>query len=797
MSLLYNQEYAIHQVRTRFLASVKDNVGERLINLNQNVFNVPGYKIAGWPRPSETENYNRRAHSPPIPAGGSTDYFAALPRSAALERPKIFDDEDSESKTMGKGAAAGSHGSLRNFHRQSDQQRSGSAGRVEDDDSSDLSDESDIDEEVGSRTQHIKFPKMPVRQRAGSSPTHYANHANPRLLVTSPGKSTISRTRSGSHGMMEYERSKKIAGTDDDDALNLLSHRIDEDTQAFKQLAQQLRASPATSFRNQNEIDFDSDEDLEGDDDEDDASSTVSSDFTGAVTANSTLLESNAGTPPPLFNGLQINKASTALPPLPPPRPISVIQPVSLLTQLIRANEQEMQHPLDMYTKFSGKGDMKAAGPVLRRFGQSNDSNAPLRLRIYCPFSTERLKFVEVIVKRSIVEEGMKVETVVADAVGYILYRYREEDRQPPLTEEQYNVNKWSLHIMDEPGEPDEDFPPLDRTRAISAYQLEDLVLVEASKAQFEENERLFPSPKVEKKAEVKKPGTPGGGGAAAPAAVTTAAPPSGPTSSPIPAKATQTPTKPADAPVIINQSGIRQGAASHLRVHFNTPDVRDQSVVIRITSDTYIGEVLGIVCKKKSVDPARHILKLHGTQTVVPLDRTVKDLEGRGELELVIRGPFDPITDKNGSPGVVNHQTGSLFGKNAAKRHTLLSQSITAHDVLSSAGYQKFTVWRKMPMSFISRHERVLAIDGEYVHIMPSDQNKTLFDSPKTTSIHVSSIIGCKQSRKAPLNFKIIAMKSREWKRYAFEAMSPSQAADIVEALKKQTSAYRMDKEA
>lgn len=783
MSLLYNQEYAIHQVRTRFLASVKDSVGERLINLNQNVFNVPGYKIAGWPRPSETENYNRRAYSPPIPAGGTTDYFAALPRSAALERPKIFDEEaDSETRPMGKGVAAGSHGSLRNFHQQSDQQRP--MGQVDDDDSSDLSDESDVDEEVGSRTQHIKFPKMPVRQRAGSSPTHYANHANPRLLITSPGKSTSSRTRSGSHGMMEYERSKRITGTDDD-ALNLLSHRIDEDTQAFKQLAQQLRASPATSFRNQNEIDFDSDEDLEGDDDEDDAS-TISSDFAGAVTASSTLMVSNTGTPPPLFNGIQMNKASTALPPLPPPRPISVIQPVSLLTQLIKANQEEMQHPLDVYTKFSGKGDMKATGPVLRRFGQSTDSSAPLRLRVYCPFSTERLKFVEVIVKRSIIEDGIKVETVVADTLGYILYRYREEDRQPPLTEEQCNVNKWSLHIMDEPGEPDEDFPPLERTRAISAYQLEDLVLVEASKAQFEENERLFPSPKVEPKVEPKKPTTPGGTG-----------PPSGPNSSPVPAKATQTPTKPADAPLVINQSGTRQGALSHLKIFCNTPEVHDQSVVLRITSDTYIGEVLDSICKKKNIDPTRHILRVLGTTTVVPLDRMVKDLDGRGELELVVRGPFDPITDKNASPGVVNQQTGSLFGKNAAKRHTLLSQSITAHDVLSSAGYQKFTVWRKMPMSFISRHERVLAIDGEYVHIMPSDQNKTLFDSPKTTSIHISSIIGCKQSRKAPLNFKIIAMKSREWKRYAFEAMSPPQAADIVEAIKKQISAYKMDKEA
>ncbi|KAJ6263238.1 hypothetical protein Dda_1799 [Drechslerella dactyloides] len=714
MSLLFNQDYALHQVRTRYLASMKDGIGERLINLNQNVFNVPGYKIAGWPRPAEIENYTRRAYSPPIPAGGSTDYFAGLPRSAALERSKLALEEDEledDSKTIGRGATVGSHGSLRNFHRQSEQNRS--LSQAEDEDSSDLTDESDLDDDTVGRTQHIKFPKLPVRQRAGSSPTHYANHANPRLLVTSPGKS--SRTRSGSHGMIEYERSRGLS-TGNDDELNLLSHRIDEDTQAFKQLAQKLRASPATSFRNQNELDFDSDEDLEDeDDDDDDDASTISSDFAGPGAANANMLSSSSNTPPPIapLFAAQTSKSPAPLAPLPPPRPISQIQPVSLLTQLIKANQEEISHPLDVYTQFSGKGDMKATGPVLRRFGQSTDTSAPLRLRVYCPFSTEPLKYLEVIVKRSIIADGIKQETVVADTLGYILYRYREEDRQPPLTEEQYNVNKWSLHIMDEPGEPDEDFPPLDRTRAISAYQLEDLVLVEAPQAQFEENERLFPSAKVVE--EPKKPASPA------------------PTSSPQPFRIDPTPVKPADAPIIINQSGTRTGASTHLKIFCNTPEVHDQSVVIRITSDTYIGEVLDIICKKKHLDSTRHILRILGTSIIVPLDRLKR---------------------------ITKHVESTTT--------TLLSQSITATDVLSSAGYQKFTVWRKMPMSFISRHERVLAIDGEYVHIMPSDQNKTLFDSPKT---YISSS-------------------------YAFEATSQEQAAEIVDALRKQMSAYKMDKD-
>lgn len=55
--------------------------------------------------------------------------------------------------------------------------------------------------------------------------------------------------------------------------------------------------------------------------------------------------------------------------------------------------------------------------------------------------------------------------------------------------------------------------------------------------------------------------------------------------------------------------------------------------------------------------------------------------------------------------------------------------------------------------MSFMSRHERILAIDGEYVHIMPSLAQ----DSSKTTSIHISTIVGCKTYRKQPSLFKIV----------------------------------------
>ena len=70
----------------------------------------------------------------------------------------------------------------------------------------------------------------------------------------------------------------------------------------------------------------------------------------------------------------------------------------------------------------------------------------------------------------------------------------------------------------------------------------------------------------------------------------------------------------------------------------------------------------------------------------------------------------------------------------------------------------QKYIVWRRQPI--FGRHERVLAIDGDYIHIMPSDQ-KTMYEpgNPKTSSIFIGAIVRAKQSRKIPQNFKVEAL--------------------------------------
>jgi len=98
--------------------------------------------------------------------------------------------------------------------------------------------------------------------------------------------------------------------------------------------------------------------------------------------------------------------------------------------------------------------------------------------------------------------------------------------------------------------------------------------------------------------------------------------------------------------------------------------------------------------------------------------------------------------------------------------------------------------VWRRQPI--FGRHERVLAIDGDYIHIMPSDQ-KTMYEpgNPKTSSIFIGAIVSAKQYRKIPQNFKIMVLKARETKRYEFEAVNSAQAFEIVHKIRTLMNAY------
>jgi hypothetical protein len=132
--------------------------------------------------------------------------------------------------------------------------------------------------------------------------------------------------------------------------------------------------------------------------------------------------------------------------------------PVSALTALIKAKEQNSQEENDLaelYASFSGKGDLK-----------------PLHLKIFRPTSDEPMRPVDVIVRQ---------DATVAETIGFSLYRYWEEGRKPPLKKEECDANVWTLRIMEDDGVVDDDFPALERIRPISRFQFDMFALVEAT----------------------------------------------------------------------------------------------------------------------------------------------------------------------------------------------------------------------------------------------------------------------------------------------------------------------------
>ena len=102
--------------------------------------------------------------------------------------------------------------------------------------------------------------------------------------------------------------------------------------------------------------------------------------------------------------------------------------------------------------------------------------------------------------------------------------------------------------------------------------------------------------------------------------------------------------------------------------------------------------------------------------------------------------------------------------------------------------GGKRYQVLRRQPLSFAPSHPKVIALDGEYVHIMPA-ANMDLDGAGaggKTTSVHLRDVIGCKVARKHPKLLRILVYREKETKRYEFEAGSRQEAAEIVDEIRR-----------
>ncbi|KAI1074713.1 SIN1-domain-containing protein [Whalleya microplaca] len=819
MSLIQVEDLVSYQLRTSYLSEVADGVGERLLTINDSFLNTAPFKAAGW---RSNPIHMKRIHSPPIPTAIASEYFQAAPRSAGL----TLEDEAEEGGmlTGGGGDTLGPGSAVK---RRRERRRE----QMEEDDSSDLSDESDDDTDQRA-AQQIRFAKMPVRNRAGSSPIQSSN-LRQTTTMTSPRAAPGARRGSQSALETVKERARRDTVTSSE-----VSSDNEFDASGFHKqreaarIAQRAARSQSKSSTEQPQGSERKDNRLLAEEDEDSDISDTSSAFVESVDSTSildTVENPNVGASPgqQVVGTVpkQLLRQSTVRKPQPPPqplmlqalppprpmstiRPLSMLQPRSLLSDALKAKKTKPAMPFDTFASLSGQGDPD-----------------PLRIRIYAPFSSDPEKPFEVLIRRNIQEaDGTFRPVTVAELIGLSLWRYHSEKREPPVPVDKLNVNWWTLRMVEEGGEVDDDFEPLDRKKPVNSFTTvnnravrsrgasktyDDFALVQASEAGFADNQAQTPQFEQQDAAEeVINEETPKSTPQPQAPISTT---PSQPRSNPIITTTYRKDTPLADKPAAPTTAPTAsRGQHKFLRVHILSSDVAPgQMVTLDVTTDMYLAEVLDLVCRKRQLDKSNHVLKLPGSGAVVYVDRAVSSIGNVTDLDLHRRwfatdGPITITGSPNSSspkPHIWNDVPVASKGKKKQQ------QTMTAHPLAQEAmkqdeaggsgsivNYKKYTVWRKQPMRFVGMNERILAIDGEYVYIMPSSGGKATREGGKTTTVHFSNVIGCSVSRRHPTNFKLLVYKATESKRYDFEARNTQEAAEIVRELKKGVSPYNKD---
>lgn len=627
--------------------------------------------------------------------------------------------------------------------------------------------------------QQIRFAKMPVRIRSGSSPIRGTNMDDVDILVTSPSRrSGDGRLRRGSLGAVEAvkQRARRDTTTSSD-----MSSENELDPSIFKR----RHVNPTKAAKASNLLAEKHKEDereqagnladtIDEDSGEESGRTSLSSEFAEAADSGSLLdgvhnplaassltdMQSAMSLDPNSPKKVNRNPPSSMLQALPPPRPISTIQPVSLLGQAIKARQSKPKNPIEAFARLSGKGVLD-----------------PLYIKIYAPFSECPSKPYDMPLQRSIQDSnsGENPQVTVADAIGLSLWRYQEEGLKPSIEHPKLNVNRWTLRMVDD-GEVEFDFPALMRTRPMVDFTsnnnrsargrsrerpYDEFALVEATDAQYKENQSSTPnyeqqmSPAKEEDLDFAPPQQD---------SYEKKEPPTLTTDRPFTTGLRRPPAAPADKAIVpASHSTPRMGPAKLLKIHFTSLEAFTQITTIEVTTDTYIAEVLDTVCKRWKLDKAYHILKVTGTNTVAPVDRTVEAIGNRTDLDLVRRRfANDGALGISGSPGSSSPNAPLTLtaetpkkGKRTAQMMHPLSQK---QDVLgSTARYKRYNVIRKQPMSFTPSHQRVLLMDEDYLHILPGEAGKTLFDtSAKTSRVPFSMIVGCKVSRRHPKTFRV-----------------------------------------
>ena len=143
-------------------------------------------------------------------------------------------------------------------------------------------------------------------------------------------------------------------------------------------------------------------------------------------------------------------------------------------------------------------------------------------------------------------------------------------------------------------------------------------------------------------------------------------------------------------------------------------------------------------------------------------------------------------------TPAQVRHERGPQY--KLPSEHIIHNGQASSADRADLTYHtQSYVVQRKMPMP-LGRHERILSLDNDYIHIMPSE-TKLVSGPVRTASYHISQVANCKTSRRVPSSFKLIVWRDKDKgdvKRYDFEAGSGRMAAEIAATVQALMQAYK-----
>ncbi|KIL62235.1 hypothetical protein M378DRAFT_179750 [Amanita muscaria Koide BX008] len=419
------------------------------------------------------------------------------------------------------------------------------------------------------------------------------------------------------------------------------------------------------------------------------------------------------------------------------------LKPVKSSLSAIMASLGSSNPFAEMYAAVSGKSEV-----------------ASINVQVYFPRATE--------LSGTPMDLNVRKDATVEEVIGFALWTYWEKKWLPRLDEglsdendskweEKMSAVRWVLRIAEMDGEVDDDFPPPDRTGKIARFNSEAYAIIEATPTQGEGNveQNRIIHDKIYRKAD--KPIVPG------------------PNSAPAPTSAMATSALGGSVAASSYLGPTNHGPQILLRIRIaDHADSVHVSTTIPVSAGMYLQEALELVCRKRrQMDPGDYALLLGDQSLLVPLDRTVASLQGKRELLLVKRSMLPQYgEDIVRGVGKTTDPNASIF-----KRMSDTPAEVQFATDYTTA-YKKYVIYRKVPM-LVAKQERTLAIDGVYVHIMPSNRAKAVFDNAKTSSYHINSIAHCKQSTKMTSVFKLVLNgRAGGNKRYDFEAESPKHAA-------------------